>query len=226
MELTPIILSLKIAVVSTFFTFFLGMYAAWKTAALSRGKGLIDAIFTLPMVLPPTVTGFFLLVCFGKNTWIGRVLAEHNFDLIFSWKGAVLASIVVSFPLMYKTTRSSFEQLDKELIYAGKTLGLSSMTIFWKIVFPNCVSGILAATILSFSRALGEFGATIMIAGNIPGKTQTASLAIYTAMQSGDRALAYRWVGVLLGISFLSMLLMNALNQRPQRWMKRGGKSR
>lgn len=224
MDLLPIILSLKIAAVSTVFTFFIGMYAAWKTANIMWGKGILDAIFTLPMVLPPTVTGFFLLIFFGKSSTIGKFLAEIDFDMIFSWRGGVLASVVVTFPLMYRTTRSAFEQLNPNLIDAGRTLGLSEIRIFWKIVFPNCLPGILGATILSFSRALGEFGATIMIAGNIPGKTQTASLAVYTAMQAGNRALAYQWVLVLMLISFAAMLLMNMVNSRQDLLIRKGGR--
>lgn len=223
MELSPIILSLKIAGLSTLITFFLGLYAAWKTANLKHGKGILDAIFTLPMVLPPTVTGFFLLVLFGKKSILGQILAEYGLDFIFTYRGAVLASVIVTFPLMYRTSRSAFELLDSNLIAAGRTLGLSDTVIFWRIVFMNCLPGILAATILSFSRALGEFGATIMIAGNIPGKTQTASLAVYTAMQAGNREMAYRWVFVLLVISFLAMLLMNALNGRKELLIRKGG---
>lgn len=223
MDFAPIIISLKIAVVSTVITFFIGMYAAWKTANMIHGKGILDAIFTLPMVLPPTVTGFFLLVFFGKSSTIGKFLSKYDFDFVFSWRGAVLASIVVTFPLMYRTTRSAFEQLNPNLIDAGKTLGLSGFTIFWKVVFPNCFPGILGATILSFSRALGEFGATIMIAGNIPGKTQTASLAVYTAMQAGNRLLAYQWVMVLMLISFAAMLAMNAVNGKQELLVRKGG---
>ncbi|MDO4941458.1 MAG: molybdate ABC transporter permease subunit [Lachnospiraceae bacterium] len=223
MDFAPIIISLKIAIVSTAVTFFIGMYAAWKTANMIHGKGILDAVFTLPMVLPPTVTGFFLLVFFGKSSAIGAFLSKYDFDFVFSWRGAVLASIVVTFPLMYRTTRSAFEQLNPNLIDAGRTLGLSGFKIFWKIVFPNCLPGILGATILSFSRALGEFGATIMIAGNIPGKTQTASLAVYTAMQAGNRPLAYQWVMVLMLISFAAMLAMNAVNGRQELLVRKGG---
>lgn len=223
MDFTPILLSLKTAAASTFITFFLGMYAAWKTANMKYGKGMLDALFTLPMVLPPTVTGFFLLVFFGKNTWFGNWLAEHGHGIIFTWQGAVIAAVVVSFPLMYRTTRSAFEQLNVNLIDAGKTLGLSKNKIFWKIVFPNCLPGILGAAILTFSRALGEFGATIMIAGNIPGKTQTAALAVYTAMQTGNRELAYQWVGAIIAISLAAMLAMNAVNRRQELLIRKGG---
>ncbi len=223
MDFAPILLSLKTAAASTIITFFLGMYAAWKTANIKYGKGLLDAIFTLPMVLPPTVTGFFLLVFFGKNTSFGSWLAEHGHGIIFTWEGAVIAAIVVSFPLMYRTTRSAFEQLNPNLIDAGKTLGLSEYKIFWKIVFPNCIPGILGAAILTFSRALGEFGATIMIAGNIPGKTQTAALAVYTAMQTGNRELAYQWVAVIIMISLTAMLAMNAVNRKQTLLVRKGG---
>lgn len=223
MDISPIILSLQTAVVATGITFFIGLFAAWKVANLKHGKGIFDAVFTLPMVLPPTVTGFFLLILFGKNTWMGNYLASHDHGIIFTWKGAVLASVVVTFPLMYRTTRSAFEQLNPNLIDAGRTLGLSKRIIFWRIVFPNCFPGILGAAILSFSRALGEFGATIMIAGNIPGKTQTAALAVYTAMQTGNRELAYQWVAVLVIISLVAMLAMNAVNNRQELLIRKGG---
>ena len=226
MNLSPIILSLKTAAVSTGITFFFGMYAAWKTANMKYGKGLMDAVFTLPMVLPPTVTGFFLLVLFGRNTWFGNYMASHGYGIVFTWQGAVLAAVVVSFPLMYRTTRSAFEQLNQNLIDAGRTLGLSEVKIFWRIVFPNCFPGIMGASILAFSRALGEFGATIMIAGNIPGKTQTAALAVYTAMQTGNRELAYQWVGVLILISMIAMITMNEVNKRQELLIRKGGFTR
>jgi molybdate transport system permease protein len=223
MDLSPIILSLKTAAAATGITFFLGMYAAWKIANMKCAKGIFDVLFTLPMVLPPTVTGFFLLILFGKNTVIGHWMAEHGQGIIFTWQGAVIAAVIVSFPLMYRTTRSAFEQLNGDLIAAGRTLGLSEIKIFWKIVFPNCFPGILGAAILSFSRAMGEFGATIMIAGNIPGRTQTAALAVYTAMQTGNRELAYQWVAIIIAISALAMIAMNGVNKRQQLLVRRGG---
>lgn len=223
MDLSPIILSLKTAVAATGITFFLGMYAAWKIANMKYGRGIFDVLFTLPMVLPPTVTGFFLLILFGKNTMIGNWMAAHGHGIIFTWQGAVVAAVIVSFPLMYRTTRSAFEQLNGDLIAAGRTLGLSEVKIFWKIVFPNCFPGILGAAILSFSRAMGEFGATIMIAGNIPGRTQTAALAVYTAMQTGNRELAYEWVSIIIAISAVAMIAMNGVNKRQQLLVRRGG---
>lgn len=224
MDVTPILLSIKTAAAATAVTFFLGIYLAWITAKMKKGKGIVDAIVTLPMVLPPTITGFFLLVLFGNQTSLGRWLSAHGQGVIFTWKGAVLAAIIVSFPLMYRTTRSAFEQLNPNLIDAGKTLGLSNWTIFWKIVFPNCRPGIIGAAILSFARALGEFGATIMVAGNIPGRTQTAALAVYTAMQTGNRTLAYQWVAIMVAISLIAMLAMNTVNSRQERLMRRGGR--
>lgn len=223
MDFIPILLSLKTAVAATCITFFLGIYAAWKTANMKYGKGILDAIFTLPMVLPPTVTGFFLLVFFGKNSLAGRVLMAHGWGLIFTWQGAVVAAVVVSFPLMYRTTRSAFEQLDGNLLAVGRTLGLSETKIFWRVVFPNCFPGILGASILSFARAMGEFGATIMIAGNIPGRTQTAALAIYTAMQTGNREQAYQLVGMIILISAVAMLAMNGVNKCQAHLVRKGG---
>lgn len=213
MEVTPLIISLKAAALATAITFFAGIFAAHKTAHLRRGKGLADAVFTLPMVLPPTVVGFFLLILFGKNSVVGEWLSAHGIPVVFSFAGVVAASGVVAFPLIYRTARGAFEQMDENLIYAGRSLGLSERKIFWKIIFPNCLPGIVGGTILAFARALGEFGATIMLAGNIPGKTQTASIAVYSAMQSGNRALAYRWAAVIAVISLLAMLGMNYVNR-------------
>lgn len=214
MDTAPFIISIKTAFVSTFFTFFLGIYAAKFVVNLKRGKGLLDAIFTLPMVLPPTVTGFFLLLIFGNNSFIGKFLNLINRPVVFSWEGTVVASTVVAFPLMYRTARGAFDQMDRNIIYAARTLGLKEHHIFYKIILPNCWPGIIAGTILSFARALGEFGATIMIAGNIPNKTQTISIAVYTAVQAGDYNLAYKWVIVIVIISFVSIAAMNMWNTK------------
>jgi len=214
MDTAPLIISLKTAIVSTFLTFFLGIYAAKFVVNLRRGKGLLDAIFTLPMVLPPTVTGFFLLLVFGNNSFIGKFLNLIDRPVVFSWEGTVVASTVVAFPLMYRTARGAFDQIDHNIIYAARTLGLKEHHIFYKIILPNCWPGIIAGTILSFARALGEFGATIMIAGNIPNKTQTISIAVYTAVQAGDYELAYRWVLVIVIISFVSIAAMNMWNTK------------
>lgn len=211
LNIMPLVISLKAAIISTAISFIIGIYLAYRISGFKKSKGLIDGILTLPLVLPPTVVGFFLLILLGKNSFIGRFLLMFNKNIIFSQAATVIAATVVSFPLMYRTARGAFEQFDKNLIYAARTLGLKERKIFKAIVLPNCFPNILAGTILTFARALGEFGATIMIAGNIPGKTQTMSVAIYSAVQAGNRALAYRWVIVMCSISFVIILFMNKL---------------
>lgn len=209
MDFSPLWISLKVAVCATVFTFFLGLLAARLVISLRRGKALIDGIFSLPMVLPPTVVGFFLLIIFGKNSLLGGLLLKMGISVLFTWQGAVIAAVVVSFPIMYRTARGALEQVDVNLIYAARTLGMSEAKIFFRIQLPAAWPGVAAATILAFARAMGEFGATIMLAGNIPGRTQTMSVAIYTAVQSGDRSLAYYWVAIIMGISFFTIFLMN-----------------
>lgn len=209
MSYSPLFISLKAAFFATIITFFLGIYAAFLTTKLNRFKGLVDGIFTLPLVLPPTVVGFLLLVSLGKNSLIGNILAKYDTSIVFTSLATIIASSIVSFPLMYRTARGAFEQLDNNMIYVAKTLGLSEHKIFLKIMLPNSFSSIMAGTILTFARALGEFGATIMLAGNIPGKTQTMAVAVYSAVQSGNRELAYKWVTIMATMSFLTMLLMN-----------------
>lgn len=216
-ELSPLIISLQTTVVATVITFVLGLLAAHRVARMRRFKGFIDGLFTLPMVLPPTVVGFFLLLLLGKNSPFGKLLQLFDTSVVFTWGSTVIAAVVVSFPLMYRTVRGTFEQLDPNLVYAARTLGMSETRIFWRVILPNSWSGIAAGTVLSFSRALGEFGATMMIAGNIPGRTQTMSTAIYTAVQSGDRAAAYRWVAIIMIISLIGMLVMN-------RWVSKASK--
>lgn len=209
MDYTPLWISVKVAVTATVFTFFLGLIAARLVSSMGRLKGLVDGLFSLPMVLPPTVVGFFLLLIFGKNSLLGALLEDLGATVIFTWQGAVIAAVVVSFPIMYRTARGALEQVDVNLVHAARTLGMSEISIFFRILLPVARPGIVAATILAFARALGEFGATIMIAGNIPGRTQTMSVAVYTAMQSGNRELAYKWVAVIMAISFVTMFLMN-----------------
>jgi len=184
---------------------------------MSRLKGLADGIFTLPMVLPPTVIGFFLLLIFGSNGLLGSFLSGLNLSVVFTWYGAVIAASVVSFPLMYRTARGAFDQMDQELIYAARTLGMSETKIFWKIILPSCWPGIVAGTSLSFARALGEFGATSMLAGNIPGKTQTMSLAIYSAVAGNNREKAYYWVVVIMVISLATLLIMHRVTSPGKR---------
>ncbi len=226
MDYTPLWISVKVALCATIFTFFLGLAAARLVVNMKRLRGLVDGIFSLPMVLPPTVVGFFLLILFGKNGAVGKLLEKLDAGVIFTWQGAVLAAIIVAFPIMYRTARGALEQVDENLVHAARTLGMTEVQIFFKILLPVAKPGILAAVILSFARALGEFGATIMIAGNIPGKTQTMSLAIYTAMQSGNRELAYKWVAVIMTISIVTLILMNVLVERrlySGKTPKRGG---
>lgn len=209
MGITPFILSVEVAFVSTIITFFVGIYAAIIIVRIKKLSFLFDIIFTLPLVLPPTVVGFFLLLIFGRNSFIGGLLSKVGILLVFDLKGAILASFIVAFPLMYRTSRGAFEHIDNNIINAARTLGKSENWIFWRIILPNSWQSILSGTILSFTRSLGEFGATIMIAGNIPNKTQTISLAIYTAVQSGDRELAFKWVIIIVAISFVSIMMMN-----------------
>lgn len=209
MDNSPLLLSLKVAFTATAITFFLGLIAARWVMNMGRGKSFVDGIFSLPMVLPPTVVGFFLLLLFGKNSLIGELLAQVGIRVIFTWQGAVIAAVAVSFPIMYRSARGALEQVDKNLMAAARTLGMREGRIFFRIMLPAAWQGVAAATMLSFARALGEFGATMMLAGNIPGKTQTMPIAIYTAMQSGDRKTAYVWVGIVMGISFCTILLMN-----------------
>lgn len=209
MDYSPLWISMKVALTATGVTFVLGLLAARFVLSLNKLRLLADGIFSLPMVLPPTVVGFFLLILFGKNSAVGQFFMRMGLNVLFTWQGAVIAAAVVSFPIMYRTSLGAFEQVDKNLIYAARTLGMSEIKLFFKVLLPSSLPGIAAATILAFARALGEFGATIMLAGNIPGKTQTMSVAIYTAMQGGNRELAYRWVAVIMAISFLTVFLMN-----------------
>jgi molybdate transport system permease protein len=209
MDLTPLFISLKTALAATVITFFGGIYGALLVMKMKRFKGLIDCIFTAPMILPPTVVGFFLLLIFGKNSYIGNLLYKFDITIVFSWASTVISAAVVSFPLMYRTTRGAFEQIDVNLLHAARTLGMPEWKISLKVILPISWPGLLAGVILAFTRAMGEFGATIMIAGNIPGRTQTIATAIYSAVQAGDRAAAYKWVAVISVISFMVIILMN-----------------
>ena len=223
-DLSPLWISFKVAFFATLITFVLGIAAARLVISMKRGKSLADGLFSLPMVLPPTVVGFFLLMIFGKNSPIGGAFASAGFSVLFTWQGAVIAAAAVSFPIMYRTCRGALEQVDRNITDAARTLGMSERKIFFKIMIPMARPGIAAATILSFARALGEFGATMMLAGNIPGKTQTMSIAIYTAMQGGDREKAYIWVAIVMAISLAVILLMNLWNDRQSR--RNGAKKR
>lgn len=210
MDFSPVWISIKTALTSTVVAFFLGIAAAWYVAKYKgKLKGLIDSLLTLPMVLPPTVVGFFLLIVFGKNGPVGKLLYKLGIQIVFSWSATVIAASIVAFPLMYKTARGAFEQVDKNLIYAARTLGVPDRKIFWKITLPLAWPGVAAGTVLAFARALGEFGATLMIAGNIPGKTQTIPIAIYFASQNDEMGKALIWVLLIFAISLLVMTVMN-----------------
>ncbi|MGB5822614.1 MAG: molybdate ABC transporter permease subunit [Proteocatella sp.] len=214
MDYSPLLISIKTSLLATAIAVILGIFAAYRVIKMKKFKNLIDGIFTLPLVLPPTVIGFFLLITLGKNGFIGKILSQFGTSVIFTWTATVIASSVVAFPLVYRAAKASFEQMDTNLIYAAQTLGIEQRKIFFRIIMPNCRAGILSGTILAFSRAMGEFGATIIIAGNIQGKTQTMALAVYTAIQSGDRVLAYKWVFLISSISLLAVILMNAVSQK------------
>ena len=208
---SPLIISLEVAGLATVITFFAGIALAYGVLQIrSRLAGTIaDAVITLPLVLPPTVVGFFLLLFFGKRSMIGSLLLEIDLPLVFTWRAAVIAAVIVSLPLMYRTARGAFEAIDRNMIHAAQTLSVSNWRIFWRIVLPNARHGILAGLVLSFARALGEFGATIMFAGNIPGHTQTMSTAIYAAVQANDYDLAFRWAII---ISLFSLFFIGAMN--------------
>jgi molybdate transport system permease protein len=209
MDWSPLWISLSIAIPATLITFFLGIYSAHRTLKTkSKIRKLLDTLFTLPLVLPPTVIGFLLLLLFGRNGSIGSHLWEIGIHIVFTRTAAILAAVVVAFPLMYRSAKASFEQLDPKLIYAARILGLSEATIFWRVCMPNALPGIVSGTILAFARALGEFGATLMIAGNIPGETQTMPLAIYMAIQEGSQREAIVWVLLLIALSFLMIYIM------------------
>jgi len=213
-DYSPLWISFKTVLAATLITFVFGIFVAWIINNYSgRFKYLIDVLLTLPMVLPPTVLGFFLLIIFGKNGPIGGILDFLNTSVIFSWYATVIAAVFVSFPLMYKTTKGAFEQIDKNIINAARTLGVSELRIFFNIIIPIAWPGITAGTILAFTRALGEFGATMMIAGNIPGKTQTMPVAIFFAVEGGDMRQALIWVVLICSISLIVMMLVNYWNK-------------
>lgn len=209
-DLAPMWVSLKTAIVATIITFMVGLTLARRLAFYQkRGKGMIDGLLLMPMVLPPTVVGFILLLVFGKNGPIGNLLLALGTTVVFSWPATVIAATVVSVPLMYKAARAAFEQVNPDLLDAARTLGASEWKVFYKVVIPLSWPGILAGTILSFARALGEFGATLMLAGSIPGKTQTIPVAIFFTAESGDMKQAFIWVIMITLISFAAVLALN-----------------
>lgn len=214
-DLSPLWISLKTAGLATIITFLAGVGAAYGMLGYrGRWKSAIEGIFVSPLILPPTVVGFFLLLLFGKNGPLGQVTAQFDLTIVFTWYAAVITATVVAFPLMYKTTLGAFEQVDPSLLQVAQTLGASKVRIFWRILLPLSAPGLLAGTILSFARALGEFGATLMLAGNIPGQTQTIPMAIYFAVEGGAMDEAWFWVVVILAISLSSLIAVNLWQQQ------------
>jgi molybdate transport system permease protein len=212
MDLTPVLISCKTASVSIAVTFFIGLAAAAAVARLRQRhlKMIIDGILTLPLVLPPTVAGFFLLYIFGLHGPVGRFFIYFfGVKIAFSWAATVLAAFLISFPLMYRSALGALEQVDPDLIHAGRTLGMSEAKIFWKVTMPTALPGIAGGTVVAFARGLGEFGATAMIAGNIAGKTRTLPLAIYSEVAGGDMNSAGKYVLIIVLFSFIVVALMN-----------------
>lgn len=223
LDWSPLFISIKTGIVATIFSFFLGIYAARKVVKTTPGKkAIIDGILTLPMVLPPTVAGFFLLLIFSRRRPFGIFLFENfGIKVVQTWLGCIIAATVISFPLMYRNARAAMEQIDVNLIYAGRTLGMSDTEIFWKVVIPTAGPGIASGTILTFARALGEYGTTSMLAGNIPGKTGTISQKIAMVIQDGDYMTAGVWVAIVMVIAFLVIFLMNLISGKKMKNVKR-----
>lgn len=219
MDWFPLLNSLRIAVIAAVIVFFLGIAAAYYVAKLPRVvKGALDVVFTLPLVLPPTVVGYLLLMLLGPRRVVGAWVLEHfAVKLTMQWWSAVFAVSVVVFPLMYRTARGAFESFDETLAQAGQTLGLSNTWIFWRIRMPACRQGILAGAVLAVARALGEYGATSMLAGYTPGKTATVATEVYQLWRIGNDALALRWVLVNIAISAVVLLAVNLLERRAPR---------
>jgi molybdate transport system permease protein len=213
LDYSPLWISLKTGLVATVLCFFLGIWTARAVMRMGRrAKAFLDGLLTLPMVLPPTVAGFFLLLIFSLRRPVGSFLYEElSIKVVQTWLGCILAASVIAFPLMYRNARAAFEQVDIELVYAGRTLGMSERRIFWRVVLPSAGPGVVSGTILTFARALGEYGATSMLAGNIAGKTGTISQRIAMVIQNGDYLTAGVWVAVILIISFGIVVLMNLI---------------
>ena len=211
----PLYNSLRIAAISSVIVFFTGILAAYYAAKLPRVlKGILDVILTLPMVLPPTVCGYFLLLIFGARRPVGMFLAKLGLKLVMNWPGGVAAAVVVAFPLMYRTARGAFESFDENLAWSGQTLGLSNSWIFWHVRMRSCRQGILAGTVLAFARALGEYGATSMLIGYTPGRTATVSTTVYQLWRTNDEQGAFFWVMVNLAISAVVLLAVNLIERR------------
>jgi molybdate transport system permease protein len=224
MNWSPMVISLKTASVSIIITFFLGIFAAKLVVGMKSDKVriVIDGVLTLPLVLPPTVLGFFILLILGVKRPLGKFLLEFfSVKIVFSWTATVIAAVVVSFPLMYRSARGAFEQVDKNLIMAGRTLGMSERMIFWRIIMPLALPGIASGGVLAFARGLGEFGATAMVAGNIANKTRTLPLAIYAEVAAGNMEGSYGYVAVVVLISFAVLSLMNYFTMKGSKYINK-----
>lgn len=211
LDWSPLFISIKTGIAATIVSFFLGIWAARKVLKAKTGlRAVLDGILTLPLVLPPTVAGFFLLLIFSMRRTVGSYLyTTFDIKIVQSWAGCVIAATVIAFPLMYRNARAAFEQVDVNLIYAAQTLGMPEWKIFWRVIMPAAGPGVASGTILAFARALGEYGATSMLAGNIPGKTATISQRIAMVIQDGDYQTAGVWVGIVILIAFGIVVLMN-----------------
>lgn len=224
MDYSPIWISLKTASVSIVITFFLGILVAKWVVNIrhEKLKMILDGILTLPMVLPPTVVGFFLLYLFGVRRPVGMFFLEYfGYKIAFSWSATVIAAVVISFPLMYRSARGAFEQVDQNLIYAARTLGMREGKIFWRVIMPMALPGVASGGVLAFARGLGEFGATAMIAGNIAGQTRTLPLAIYSEVAAGNMEGAYDYVLIIVCISLLVIFCLNWFTSLGRRFMKK-----
>ena len=223
MQMSPIIISLKTASAAIALTFLLGLFVArWIVKIKSdKTRMILDGVLTLPLVLPPTVIGFLLLIVFGVNRPFGKFLVQFlGIKIVFSWTATVIAAAVISFPLMYRSARGAFEQVDQNLIMAARTLGMSESKIFWRIIMPLALPGVVGGGILAFARGLGEFGATAMIAGNIENKTRTLPLAIYSEVAAGNMQTASYYVMIVLIISFLVVVLINYFSIKERKYSK------
>ena len=222
MDWYPLFNSLRIALISCGVVFFTGIFAAYYVARLPRAiKGVLDVILTLPMVLPPTVVGYFLLLLLGTRRPLGQFFGQFGIRLVMNWYSAIFASIVVAFPLMYRTARGAFESFDEDLADAARTLGLSEGYVFWRVRMPVCRQGILAGAVLAYARALGEYGATSMLAGYTPGRTATIATTVYQLWRTNDEMGALRWVLVNLAISTVVLLAVNLLEDRQKKAVKK-----
>ena len=226
MDWSPLWISIATSVTATLVTLVLGLAAAaWREGRTGSAMALVDGIFLLPLVLPPTVVGFLLLLLFGRNGPLGQLFLKFDATIVFSWPATVIAATVVAFPLMYLTARAALEQVDPHLLQAARTLGATEWLVFREVSLPLAWPGVLAGTILSFARALGEFGATLMLAGNIPGKTETIPIAIYFAVEANDlrRAAAWCFMDVAISLALLGGLYYWTQRQGPRRvgWAQR-----